>query len=47
MSGLDLSVKSANGGNRELKRLVCLGYYDIKGGHSNRVTRTNNLVFCV
>jgi len=32
---LDLSVKSANIGNCELKRLVCLVNYDIKGGNSN------------
>jgi hypothetical protein len=33
----DLCSKSANRGNRELKRLVCPVNYDIKGGHSNRV----------
>jgi hypothetical protein len=33
----DLSVKSADRGNCELKRLACSVNYDIKGGHSNRV----------
>jgi len=34
----DLSGKSGNRGNRELKRLVCSVNYDGKGGQSHRVT---------
>lgn len=32
----NLSVKSANRGNCELKRLLCSLNHNIKGGHSNR-----------
>lgn len=37
-SVIDLSGKSGNRGNRELKRLVCLVKYDVKGGQSQCVT---------
>jgi hypothetical protein len=34
----DLSGKSGNEGNHELKRLVCSVNYDVKGVQSHRVT---------
>lgn len=33
-----LSGKSGNRGNHELKRMVCLMNYDVKGGQSHGVT---------
>jgi hypothetical protein len=33
----DLSGKSGNGGNSELKQLLCSMNYDVKGGQSHRV----------
>lgn len=36
-SVIDLNGKSGNRGNRELKKLICLGNYEVKGGQSLRV----------